>query len=328
MQAIQPALTVTIVRHAETMHDLIRPRIISGQESQPLTAAGKEQAKALAVRLSRVKFSEIYASDAQQAVETLEQVVQYQQGSKVFLDQRLRECNVGKISGMSYSEIIAFSNACSMSLDNFIDQDGESTESFLGRIQDFYSQLIKDSIVPHLKNSPTLTNNYEIESADTRNILAITHGGWIDSLMRFLINDLNFELETGKNDRLAYKTSIYQFKIQKVILDNYDNYEWQGVIDMMNDAGHLATLSNELNRSESVYRIPKEDPIERSFTCRKEIAAMLGFFCPFQPKYQQKSSPLAAFPVNLDFNIVHDPAQNYSEENDSEIVQKIRTLGW
>lgn len=317
MPFTQLALTVTIVRHAETEIDLMRPKIISGQKSVPLTDAGKVQAKALAARLARIKYSEVYTSDAQQATETLEEIIRFQDDSKVILDPRLRECNLGKITGMTYSDVISFANECPMSLDEFIDQDGESMEIFQERVHNFYVQIVKDSIINHNQNSPKQMNQAE----NPKHILVISHGGWIDCLMRYLINDLNFDLEIRQNDRFAYKSSIYQFKIQKIVSDILDDYEWQGVIDMMNDASHLATVSKEFSRLLSNGKMPRDSPIEAPFTVRKEILGMLGVYSPFQPKYQEKSSPLAS--------LMDLPAVKYDiVQTDPTTVQRLRTLGW
>lgn len=329
MPTTETILSVTIVRHAETCIDLIRPRVISGQNSMPLTGSGKIQAKELAKRLARVQYSEIFTSDSLQALETLDVIRKLQVNPSFKVDQRLRECNVGKITGMSYSDIMVFLNESSTSFDDYIDQEGESNEKLQVRVQEFYTQIIRNSIA-----NPKVTD----KNAESKNILIITHGGWIDSLMRFLINDLNFKLEIKQNSRFAYKSSIYQFTIQKIMYDNADDYEYQGIIDMMNDASHLANISKELERSESGYNVkmPLDSPISKPFTTRMEILGMLGIYSPFEPKYSEKSSPLGTLVESVrKHDMCTEPDAKFKKDNVIDTstivhhhVQRIRTLGW
>ena len=314
MPTIQSVLNVTIARHAETDIDLIRPRILSGQMNRPLNSVGKIQANELAKRLARIEYSQIYVSDSQQVTETSNEIIVLQNKSEIIVDQRLRECYLGDITGMSYSDICTFLNRFSIPLDDYIDQYAETRKDFQDRIQDFYTEVILDSLL-HQTNS---------DSTKPKNLLIISHGGWIDCLMRFLVDDLNFKLDTEENSRFPYRSSIYQFKIQKIISDDQNDYEWQGVIDIMNDASHLAGISRDGRGSvfKSGGKLTLYSPISIPFTSRKEIMGMLGVHSFFEPRFGEKSSPFKTSPT------LHKPMIIDDDDSVTITIHRIKSLGW
>ncbi len=68
--------TILLARHGET--DWNRERRWQGHTDRPLTPRGREQARALAKRLDRVRLEAVYASDLTRARETAVAVAERQ----------------------------------------------------------------------------------------------------------------------------------------------------------------------------------------------------------------------------------------------------------
>jgi probable phosphoglycerate mutase len=96
------ATTILLVRHGET--DWNRTGRWQGHADPPLNERGREQARALAVRLAGTHLDAIYASDLARAVETAE-IVGVAKGVPVAVDPALREIDVGEWSGLTTGEI-------------------------------------------------------------------------------------------------------------------------------------------------------------------------------------------------------------------------------
>ena len=95
---------VIIVRHGQTEWNIARIR--QGHLDSRLTTSGVAQAKALAQRLAREKFTAIYSSDLGRAVQTAMAVADVT-GHEVVTDARLRERHLGIFQGLNAEEIIA-----------------------------------------------------------------------------------------------------------------------------------------------------------------------------------------------------------------------------
>ncbi|KAI8799394.1 histidine phosphatase superfamily [Cladochytrium replicatum] len=78
-----------------------------------------------------------------------------------------------------------------------------------------------------------------------RNILVVTHGGWIQEILKHLIEELHFpascEIQTG----FPKTTGVFRFRIIKAWKKDGD-YEWEGKITGMNCVAHLAGLSQKV----------------------------------------------------------------------------------
>jgi broad specificity phosphatase PhoE len=79
---------------------------IQGQAEYPLTQRGRDQARALALRLRREGLSvpAIYASDQGRAAETAD-ILSAVLGTPVHLDARLREYDAGELNGIVFHEM-------------------------------------------------------------------------------------------------------------------------------------------------------------------------------------------------------------------------------
>lgn len=95
---------VYLVRHGETPWNV--ERRFQGQLNVALSAAGREQARAVAGWLAGrpVRFIAIYSSDLRRAAETAA-VIGERTGIMPQLDPRLREINVGEWSGLLADEV-------------------------------------------------------------------------------------------------------------------------------------------------------------------------------------------------------------------------------
>jgi 2,3-bisphosphoglycerate-dependent phosphoglycerate mutase len=94
---------VIIVRHGETEWNI--KGIRQGHLDSRLTAKGVAQAKALAARLGREKFTALYSSDLGRAIETAQEIASVT-GHEIIADARLRERNLGIFQGLNGDEII------------------------------------------------------------------------------------------------------------------------------------------------------------------------------------------------------------------------------
>lgn len=91
-----------LIRHGETAWNAIRR--LQGHLDIPLSAAGRAQARALAVALSCEKIAAIIASDLQRAVQTAGEIARLQ-GVPTQLDPALRERCFGAFEGLTHTEI-------------------------------------------------------------------------------------------------------------------------------------------------------------------------------------------------------------------------------
>jgi len=95
---------IIIVRHGQTEWNI--KGIRQGNLDSALTENGIAQAKALALRLAREKFSALYSSDLGRAVQTAEEIAALT-GHEIVTDARLRERHLGIFQGLNGDEIKA-----------------------------------------------------------------------------------------------------------------------------------------------------------------------------------------------------------------------------
>lgn len=93
---------VIIVRHGQTEWNIRGIR--QGHLDSRLTNKGAAQAKALAQRLAREKFTALYSSDLGRAVETAQAIANVT-GHAIITDERLRERHLGIFQGLNAEEI-------------------------------------------------------------------------------------------------------------------------------------------------------------------------------------------------------------------------------
>jgi len=141
--------TVFLARHGQT--DWNRDRRWQGHADEPLNETGREQALQLADTLAHVPFAAIYASDLARARETAE-ILAGPHGLPVRLDPRLREVDVGDLSGVPIHL-----GGNERPLDLFVTEQPEAFEEMRGRV---------------------IAALLEIAAAhDADRVLVVTHGG-------------------------------------------------------------------------------------------------------------------------------------------------------
>ena len=155
------------IRHGETQWN-VEARI-QGHGDSPLTAAGTEQAEAIARRLADEKFDVLVSSDLGRAAETARRIGE-RCGVPIVLDARLRERNFGVGEGLSYDEIGArypgvFSRTSETDPD-CTTPDGESRRAFYERVTAAFAELAREH--------------------QGRRVAVVCHGGVLSSIHRFI----------------------------------------------------------------------------------------------------------------------------------------------
>eukprot|EP00842_Homolaphlyctis_polyrhiza_P003957 jgi/Hompol1/4562/HPOL_003703-RA len=125
-----------------------------------------------------------------------------------------------------------------------------------------------------------------------RHILLVSHGGWIEQLMRHLIDDLKFQVHNNTQHHPGFpkSASVYQFMISKNYKADGD-YEWAGTIPLMNCVGHLASL----NRNSAVATVkPSSNYVVASTTAKAKAAAAAACLSPSPSRKNMLKGPNAA----------------------------------
>jgi len=98
----EPVTTLYVVRHGET--DWNRERRIQGQQDPPLNEVGRQQARALAGRLSAIRFDAVYSSDLRRARETAE-IIAAGRRLPIHVTPALRERSFGRWEGERFEDL-------------------------------------------------------------------------------------------------------------------------------------------------------------------------------------------------------------------------------
>jgi probable phosphoglycerate mutase len=154
-----------VIRHGETEWNVAAR--IQGQGDSALTAAGVEQARALARRLATQRFDVLVASDLGRAHDTARHVAR-ECGHEVRLDARFRERSFGAGEGMTYEEIDrvhpdAFSRVRDVDPD-YVIPGGESRRQFHERVRGGFEALAAEH--------------------SGKTIVVVTHGGVLATFYR------------------------------------------------------------------------------------------------------------------------------------------------
>lgn len=156
---------VIIVRHGQTEWNIANIR--QGHLDSPLTDEGTAQAKALARRLIRERFSALYSSDLGRAMQTA-QIISEATGHEIITDPRLRERHLGIFQGLIGDEIREkypeeYKLHRSLGPD-YVIPGGESVRQQVARNLSYLNEIA----VKHLGET----------------IVVITHGGVLSGLFR------------------------------------------------------------------------------------------------------------------------------------------------
>ena len=195
-----------LVRHGQTDWNINRR--FQGQSDVPLNEAGRQQAAALANRLSRERIDVLFASDLQRTHETA-RIIAARHACEIRVDARLREINFGAWEGLTYDEIklndpAAFA-AREADIFTTAAPDGETLNQLTARVK-------------------SVLNDLHTQYAD-QTILMVAHGGPLQILLCLALN-----LSPSK---------YWQFHLATASLSQIAFYPAGAILNLLNDTSHL-----------------------------------------------------------------------------------------
>lgn len=195
-----------VIRHGETQWNT--ESRIQGQRDSTLTAAGREQARALAERMAGEKFDVLVSSDLGRAFDTASAVAA-RCGLEITRDERLRERSFGAGEGLTYDEIDkvypnAFSRVREVDPD-FTIPGGESRRTFHERVRTAFEALAREHA--------------------GRTVVVVTHGGVLATFYRH-VNNIGIEAP----HRVAIANASYNAL-------SHDGDSW--TVETWGDTAHL-----------------------------------------------------------------------------------------
>ncbi len=154
-------MEVYLLRHGET--DANVKKVFAGHSNVMLTDKGKTQAENAFMKFRDIKFTKVYVSSLQRAIDTLKP---FKREDYLVCDE-LKEMNFGRFEGFSFENIKEYQEEFEKwrELKNkYQFPEGESFEMFFERINTFYQYILKES------------NKEDI-------ILIVAHSGVIGSIL-------------------------------------------------------------------------------------------------------------------------------------------------
>ena len=205
--------TIYIVRHGETEWNI--KHLMQGHLDSPLTQAGEQQAKDIALRLKHIHFDEVFSSDLFRAKRTAETII-LERKIAIKTTQALRERNYGVFEGKVYDEynqalqklLVQYKTRSEQDKVFYKSHGVETTDQSIARLITFLRELAV--------------------SYSGKTILVVSHGG----VMRYLLIHLGFG---------TYKTlpsgSIANTAYIKLASDGVDFFvkETKGITKISND---------------------------------------------------------------------------------------------
>lgn len=201
-----------LIRHGQT--DWNRAQRFQGQSDVPLNEVGRQQAMALANRLSDKVIDVIYSSDLQRALETARGIAQ-QHTCDVQVEANLREINFGDWEGLTYDEIKKKQPQSLAAWENDIYKNappnGETLEQLTMRVQ---------AVLEDLRAKRT-----------DKTVLLVAHGGVLQTLICLALN--------------LPATMYWHFHLSPASLSEIAFYPAGAILNSLNDTRHLSGLPKE-----------------------------------------------------------------------------------
>jgi probable phosphoglycerate mutase len=204
--------TMVAVRHGETEWNKIERQ--QGHLNSPLTALGKQQARAMAEGLKLFRFDHFYSSDLGRAVETAA-VISRVLGLTFETDARLRERHLGVLQGLTWAE---FSEEYPADFEKYHGPDphGPDPDYRLGG-----GESVRDRFTRNVACLEELAAKHP-----GKTILVVCHGGVLRSFM-----DRALDIPLGKKRAYALpNAAINVFTIS-------ETNEWR--LESWGETGHL-----------------------------------------------------------------------------------------
>ncbi|CAD5113198.1 DgyrCDS2385 [Dimorphilus gyrociliatus] len=160
-----------------------RKGFLQGHKNTQLTDVGRKQAESVGSYLDTTAFHEAYSSDLTRAFETCQLILEKSKSESKDLqiekNTALRERHFGDWEGMHRSVFAEMAGR--RSFEHFIPPGGESLEDVGERAINWFDGLC---------NSVFDLNKKETDPP-TRNVLLVSHGGWICAFLRKLVSERN-----------------------------------------------------------------------------------------------------------------------------------------
>ena len=199
-------MNLFLIRHGQTDWNIARR--FQGQSDVPLNQTGRQQAKALADRLSAEHFDFVYSSDLQRAAESATIICR----SGFQSDARLREVNFGDWEGLTYDEIKSKhpEPLAAWETDIFKNAppNGETLEQLSARVRSMLDELYA---------------NYKEQT-----VLIVAHGGALQVLLCLALN--------------INPTLYWQFHLSTASLSEIAFYPDGAILNLLNDTCHLEKI--------------------------------------------------------------------------------------
>ncbi|CAG8611214.1 11898_t:CDS:2, partial [Ambispora gerdemannii] len=235
---------VHIVRHGETNSNL--NHILQGHIDTKLNKVGREQADLVGRRLRKMKFDHIYSSDLSRAKKTAEAIAKHHPNIPFSVDMRLREKDIGRLSGLSIYEALDLIKNEGSQWEDY----GESDEDFTDNVISFFDEII-DKHLPDTQDPESI----EHPKKDTH-ILLVTHGGTINKFVReHMIHDLGFLVNDYLSIRhKARNTSVTKIVVRRVIIGSGSRCVSRrgSGIDTTSSSGGATTPSSEKSEASTI----------------------------------------------------------------------------
>lgn len=199
-------IRLLLARHGETAWN--DERRYQGHIDIPLNAAGEKQAAALARRLAAFEpLHAIYSSDLIRAQATAQPVASVKH-LELHLDPRLRELNLGKIEGLTFTEAEKQYPVIIQNWLNNYDKPppgGETFSELTARIQTFLTDMAEKHV--------------------DQTVLVVAHGGTLSAILRLAL-------------KLPPEGHWY-FKLANASLSELHIYNEQPLLVYLNSTRHL-----------------------------------------------------------------------------------------
>jgi len=203
-------------------------KLLQGHSDAALSEVGIEQARKLGQYLSSTVFTSAYASDLQRAFNTAKLILsETSTGTtpEITKDLRLRERCYGDAEGKPVQDFLKRVADSRGGFKDFVPAGGESMTDLTKRVGDFFDTLCK------------LTQS----KATSEHVLIVSHGGWINGLMRYMNDHTDkYELKNfsaSQAIKIHHNTGVTVFSIDK--LTPVDNSKFKVHFSKINDVSHF-----------------------------------------------------------------------------------------
>jgi alpha-ribazole phosphatase len=198
-------LRLLFIRHGQTLWN--KELRYNGDTDTELSALGRRQATAIAVRLNNRRLDAVIASDLRRATQTAAAIAANR--AHVRLDERWREVRFGEAEGLRWRDVVErFPEAARAWADNRADAampGGESLLDVAQRVRPALAELAAEF--------------------DHKTVAVVSHGGPLRVALCLLLG--------------ADITQHWRYNVMPCTLSEVAVYPSGGVLNLLNDACHL-----------------------------------------------------------------------------------------